>query len=135
MWEFAGGKTEEGETKEGALRRECFEELGVSLSGGSVFAEVVHQYPDVTIRLTLFNASLSEGVPQISSYRTTRQKRFFRFFCRAVFLTEFSPHFFENLDRVSEKCYTESGNRIKISKVLFIFSANAKQEEFPIEDR
>ena len=43
--------------------------------------------------------------------------------------------FFENLDRVSEKCYTESGNRIKISKVLFIFSANAKQEEFPIEDR
>ena len=79
LWEFAGGKVEEGETKEGALRRECFEELGVSLSGGSVFAEVVHQYPDVTIRLTLFNASLSEGVPQSSSYRTTRQKRFFRF--------------------------------------------------------
>ncbi len=95
------------------------------------FAEVVHQYPDVTIRLTLFNASLSEGVPQISSNRTTRQKRFFRFFCRAVFLTEFSPYFFENLDRVSEKCYTESGNRIKISKVLFIFrQRQTKQENF-----
>lgn len=64
LWEFAGRKVEEGETKEGALRRECFEELGVSLSGGSVFAEVVHQYPDVTIRLTLFNASLSEGIPK-----------------------------------------------------------------------
>lgn len=79
LWEFAGRKVEEGETKEGALRRECFEELGVLCLSAVFFAEVVHQYPDVTIRLTLFNASLSEGVPQSSSYRTTRQKRFFRF--------------------------------------------------------
>ena len=47
------------------------------------------------------------------------------------FLTDFSPYFFENLDRVSEKCYTESGNRIKISKVLFIFrQRQTKQENF-----
>ena len=43
--------------------------------------------------------------------------------------------FLNLLSRMDKKGYTESGNRIKIPKVLFIFSANAKQEEFPIEDR
>ena len=81
MWEFAGGKTEEGETKEGALRRECFEELGVSLSGGSVFAEVVHQYPDVTIRLTLFNASLSEGIAKYLLTERPDRNAFFVSLC------------------------------------------------------
>lgn len=81
MWEFAGGKAEEGETKEGALRRECFEELGVSLSVGSVFAEVVHQYPDVTIRLTLFNASLSEGIPKYLLTERPDRNAFFVSLC------------------------------------------------------
>ena len=64
LWEFVGGKVEPGETKEQALIRECQEELGITLSVGDVFTEVVHEYPDITIRLTLFNATISEGVPQ-----------------------------------------------------------------------
>lgn len=64
LWEFVGGKVEEGETKEEALIRECREELNIFLSVGDVFMEVVHEYPDLTIRLTLFHAVIAEGVPQ-----------------------------------------------------------------------
>ena len=64
LWEFVGGKVEPGETKERALIRECQEELAITLSVGDVFMDVVHEYPDITIHLTLFNATIAEGVLQ-----------------------------------------------------------------------
>ena len=64
LWEFVGGKVESGETKEQALIRECKEELNVLLSVGDVFTDVVHEYPDITVHLTLFNATIAEGEPQ-----------------------------------------------------------------------
>ena len=64
LWEFVGGKVEQGETKEQALFRECKEELNIALNVCDVFMEVVHEYPDITVHLTLFNAAISEGVPQ-----------------------------------------------------------------------
>ena len=64
LWEFVGGKVERGETKEQALIRECKEELNVLLSVGDVFMDVVHEYPDLTVHLTLFNATIIEGEPQ-----------------------------------------------------------------------
>ena len=64
LWEFVGGKVEPGETKEQALIRECREELAVTLSVGDVFMDVVHEYPDLTVHLTLFNAIIAEGEPQ-----------------------------------------------------------------------
>ena len=64
LWEFVGGKVELGEMKEQALIRECKEELNITLNVGEVFMEVVHEYPDITVHLTLFNAMIAEGVPQ-----------------------------------------------------------------------
>ena len=64
LWEFVGGKVEPGETKEQALIRECKEELDILLSVGDVFMDVVHEYPDLTVHLTLFNALIVEGEPQ-----------------------------------------------------------------------
>ncbi len=64
LWEFVGGKVEPGETKEQALIRECREELAVTVSVGEVFMDVVHEYPDLTVHLTLFHASIAEGEPQ-----------------------------------------------------------------------
>ena len=64
LWEFVGGKVESGETKEQALIRECREELNVLLSVGNVFMDVVHKYPDLTVHLTLFIATIAEGEPQ-----------------------------------------------------------------------
>lgn len=64
LWEFVGGKVERGETKKQALIRECKEELDVLLSVGDVFVSVIHEYPDLTVHLTLFNANIAEGEPQ-----------------------------------------------------------------------
>ena len=64
LWEFVGGKVEPRETKEQALIRECREELAVTLDVGEVFMDVVHQYPDLTVHLTLFHATIREGTPQ-----------------------------------------------------------------------
>ena len=65
LWEFVGGKVEQGETREEALIRECREELDVLLSVGDVFMDVIHEYPDLTVHLTLFNATIAEGEPQM----------------------------------------------------------------------
>ncbi len=46
-----------------ALIRECREELGVTPAVGEVFMDVTHEYPDLTVHLTLFNASIAEGKP------------------------------------------------------------------------
>ena len=64
LWEFVGGKVELGETKKQALIRECQEELAVTLAVGDVFMDVTHEYPDLTVHLTLFNATIAEGEPQ-----------------------------------------------------------------------
>ena len=64
LWEFVGGKVEPGETKEQALVRECREELDITLSVGDVFMDVLHEYPDLTVPLTLFNAVIAAGKPQ-----------------------------------------------------------------------
>lgn len=72
LWEFVGGKVEKGETKEQALVRECREELNVTLAVGDVFAEVTHEYPDITVHLTLFNATIASGVPEKIEHNDVR---------------------------------------------------------------
>lgn len=64
LWEFVGGKVEPGETKVEALVRECQEELAVTLCVGDIFMDVVHEYPDITVHLTLFHAIIAEGTPK-----------------------------------------------------------------------
>ena len=64
LWEFVGGKVEPGETQAQALIRECQEELAVTISVGDVFMDVVHEYPDLTVHLTLFNAAIAQGSPR-----------------------------------------------------------------------
>lgn len=64
LWEFVGGKVEPGESMEDALIRECQEELGVTVAPGSVYMQVVHQYPDLLVRLTVLNATIESGTVQ-----------------------------------------------------------------------
>lgn len=65
LWEFVGGKLEKGETHEEALIRECREELGIKVKVNEPFCEIVHTYPDITIHLTVFNAEIAEGTPEM----------------------------------------------------------------------
>lgn len=61
LWEYVGGKVESGESRQEALIRECKEELDVTVTVGDIFMDVVHEYPDITVRLTLFHAAVAEG--------------------------------------------------------------------------
>ena len=72
LWEFVGGKVEPGETCEQALIRECREELAVTVSVGGVFMDVIHEYPDLLVHLTLFNAVIAEGIPQKMEHNDIR---------------------------------------------------------------
>ena len=72
LWEFVGGKVGLGETKEQALVRECREELAVTISVGEVFMDVDHDYPDLNVHLTLFNAAIIEGTPKMLEHNDIR---------------------------------------------------------------
>lgn len=63
LWEFVGGKVEQGETLPQALIRECLEELGIRVTPQEIFMQLVHTYPDITVRLTLFGAQ-TQDTPQ-----------------------------------------------------------------------
>lgn len=65
LWEFVGGKVEAGETKEEALVRECREELDITVEVDREFISVTHTYPDITVHLTLFHATVKEGPPTL----------------------------------------------------------------------
>ena len=72
LWEFVGGKVEPGESLQAALIRECREELDITVEPKGVFMEVIHEYPDLTVRLTLFNAVIAQGVPRALEHNDIR---------------------------------------------------------------
>lgn len=72
LWEFVGGKVEAGESLQEALIRECREELSITVAVDDVFMDVVHEYPDITVHLTLFNSRIAEGVPTLLEHNDLR---------------------------------------------------------------
>lgn len=58
LWEFPGGKIEDGETKEEAIVREIKEELDMDIKCNSLFDEHVYEYPDKSINLIVLNCSM-----------------------------------------------------------------------------
>ena len=99
LWEFVGGKVEPGETKEQALIRECREELAVTISVGDVFMDVTHEYPDLTVHLTLFNATISDGTPQLLEHNDIKWIT-----PSEIPNYEFCPADLEILEKICEVC-------------------------------
>ena len=64
LWEFPGGKVEDGESDAEALVRECREELAVELRVGGVCHETRHAYADLVVTLALYGARVASGEPQ-----------------------------------------------------------------------
>ena len=71
-WEFVGGKVEPGETPQQALIRECREELAITLDVGALYMDVLHNYPDLRIHLSLYCASIAEGQPKLLEHNDLR---------------------------------------------------------------
>ena len=61
MWEFPGGKVEAGGSPRDALIRECMEELDITLDVGGLYMQVTHEYRDIQIRLSLYEAVIASG--------------------------------------------------------------------------
>jgi 8-oxo-dGTP diphosphatase len=58
LWEFPGGKVEDGETQEDALRREMLERLEVGVTVGQLISFVSHPYEHYTVDLYLYECTL-----------------------------------------------------------------------------
>lgn len=63
-WEFPGGKLEAGETAREALCRECREELAADIRVTGHLTTLTHFYPDLTVRLFVFECTIEGGEPQ-----------------------------------------------------------------------
>jgi len=60
LWEFPGGKVENGETLESAIKRELKEELGIKTKVRGVLGKINYKYPEGEIELILFEIESKE---------------------------------------------------------------------------
>jgi len=69
MWEFPGGKLEEGESPEAAVVRECREECGIEVEVADILDVTHHRYPGKDV-LLLFYRCADRGARALSPQRT-----------------------------------------------------------------
>jgi mutator protein MutT len=71
-WEFPGGKQEDGESLEQCLARELREELNIAARPTTLLDPIVHDYPEVLVRLHPFLCEHESGEPELLECQATR---------------------------------------------------------------
>lgn len=72
LWEFVGGKVEPGESPQQALVRECREELDITIRVDDLYLELIHEYPDLTVQLSLYHGAIVSGTPKPLEHHALR---------------------------------------------------------------
>ena len=68
LWEFPGGKLEDGESRQECLKRELEEELGIVAEIGPLFSEYIYKYPHVAYQLYFYIVRKFSGELQYNSH-------------------------------------------------------------------
>lgn len=72
LWEFPGGKKEQGESSETALYRELKEEIGITVKHCSPLIKLSHDYGDKLVELDVYRVNQFSGKPHGAEGQETR---------------------------------------------------------------
>lgn len=68
LWEFPGGKIEDGEKPRESLAREIQEELGCEIEVGEMIEDIHYEYASVIVHLMTYYAKLLRGTPEAKEH-------------------------------------------------------------------
>ncbi len=71
-WEFPGGKIEQGETAEEAIRREIREELDIEINVQNFLCTVEHDYPDFHLQMNCFLCTVKSGTLTLKEHKAIK---------------------------------------------------------------
>ena len=71
-WEFPGGKVEEGETPQEALKREIMEELATEIKVGDYIKTVEYDYPKFHLSMQCFWCEVVSGNLELKEHEAAR---------------------------------------------------------------